>query len=365
MIVKDICKFLEDKYPLIYKEDYDNCGLLIGDNLQTVSNVLVTLDCTDEILDEAIKKNCELIICHHPIIFKGIKKITGANYTEKIIRKAIKNDISIYAIHTNLDNHHRGVNRKIAEKLGLINYQILAPKKQLINKLIVHTPINSAKKVREALFEAGAGNIGNYSNCSFNTTGEGTFKGNEKSNPTIGEKESLENISEIKIEVIFPLHKKAEVLAKMLSVHPYEEVSYEITTLENFHQNIGSGMFGNLEKEMNSVDFIQFLKQQMQTNCVRHTNLINKKIKTVAFCGGSGSFLLGNARRVKADIYISADFKYHEFFDSENDIIIADIGHYESEQFTSELLADILKENFTKFATHLSDINTNPIHYSL
>lgn len=364
MMVKDICNFLESKFPIAYKEDYDNCGLLIGNSRQKVSNVLVTLDCTEEILDEAIKKKCELIICHHPIIFKGIKKLTGANYTEKIVSKAIKNDISIYAIHTNLDNHHEGVNKKIAQKLGLINHQILAPKKHIINKLTLHSPINSADKVREVLFEAGAGNIGNYSNCSFNTIGEGTFKGNEKSNPTIGEKETLQNQSEIKIEVIFPLHKKTEVLQKMLYAHPYEEVSYEITTLENFHQNIGSGMFGHLEKEMNSIDFINFLKQRMQTNCVRHTKLENKTIKTVAFCGGSGSFLLSNARRVNADIYISADFKYHEFFDSENDIIIADIGHYESEQFTSELLADILKENFTKFATHLSDINTNPIHYS-
>jgi dinuclear metal center YbgI/SA1388 family protein len=345
MTVKDICKFLEDRFPISYKEDYDNCGLLIGNNQQKVSNILVTLDCTDEILDEAIKKKCELIICHHPIIFKGLKKLTEANYTEKIVSKAIKNEISIYAIHTNLDNHHEGVNKKIAEKLGLVNYQILAPKKHIINKLTVHSPINSAEILREALFEAGAGDIGNYSNCSFNTIGEGTFKGNQKSNPTIGEKETLQNQSEIKIEVIFPLHKKTEILQKMLSVHPYEEVSYEITTLENFHQNIGSGMFGHLEKEMKSIDFIKFLKERMQTNCVRHTNLKNKTIKTVAFCGGSGSFLLANARRVNADIYISADFKYHEFFDSENDIIIADIGHYESEQFTLDEIPQQRKYN--------------------
>ena len=364
MIVKDISSFLENKFPTTYKEDYDNCGLLIGDYNQKVSNVLISLDCTDDIINEAIKKKCELIVCHHPIIFKGIKKITGENYVEKLIIKAIKNNISVYAIHTNLDNHNEGVNKKIAEKLGLINFQILAPKKQLIHKLVVHAPLESSEKIRNSLFEAGAGNIGNYSHCSFNTIGEGTFRGNEKSNPNVGEKGTLHNQSEIKIEVIFPSHKKSVILQNMLLTHPYEEVSYEISVLENYHQNIGSGMIGHLENEMKANDFIALLKQRMNTACIRHTKLENKTVKTVALCGGSGSFLLKNARRANADIYISSDFKYHEFFDAEKDIIIADIGHYESEQFTSELLANILKEKFTKFATHLSDINTNPIHYS-
>ena len=364
MKVKDISNFLEKRYPLIYKEDYDNCGLLVGDYNQSVSNALISLDCTIEVVNEAIKKKCEIIICHHPLIFKGVKKIIESNFTEKIIRKAIVNNISIYAIHTNLDNHYLGVNKKIGEVLNLSNCQILAPKKHVINKLSVHTPLEHADIVRKSLFDAGAGNIGNYDECSFNTVGQGTFKGNESSKPVIGEKNKAQNQTEIKIEVIFPIDKKTDIINKLVSVHPYEEVSFDIVTLENYHQNIGSGMYGHLENEMNAEDFITFLKEKMNTNCVRHTKLNNKLIKIVAFCGGSGSFLLKNARRIKADIFISADFKYHEFFDAENDIIIADIGHYESEQYTSILLADILKENFTKFATHLSDINTNPIHYS-
>ena len=281
MIIKDICDFLEKKYPVKYKEDYDNCGLLIGDFNQSVSNVLVSLDCTNEILDEAINKKCELIICHHPIIFKGIKRIVGSNYNEKIIRKAIVNNISIYAIHTNLDNHHLGVNKKISERLNLINCQILSPKKNVINKLIVHTPIESAEFVRKCLFEAGAGNIGDYSECSFNSKGEGTFKGNENSNPTLGEKNVFQKASEIKIEVIFPIHKKTEIIRELLSAHPYEEVSYEILSLENYHQNIGSGMIGYLKDEIKADEFIKLLKEKMNTNCVRHTNLNKKTIKTV------------------------------------------------------------------------------------
>ena len=364
MDISKITRFLETFAPLELQEGYDNSGLIIGNHSQKVTQALICLDCTEAVVDEAIEKGCELIICHHPIIFKGLKQLNGKNYIERIIIKAVQNNIAIYAIHTNLDNVYEGVNKKICERLGLVDCRILAPKNGHLNKLVVYSPIDHAEKIRTALCEAGAGSIANYDYCTFNSVGEGTFKGNESSKPVIGEKNKAQNQTEIKIEVIFPIDKKTDIINKLVSVHPYEEVSFDIVTLENYHQNIGSGMYGHLENEMNAEDFITFLKEKMNTNCVRHTKLNNKLIKTVAFCGGSGSFLLKNARRIKADIFISADFKYHEFFDAENDIIIADIGHYESEQYTSILLADILKENFTKFATHLSDINTNPIHYS-
>lgn len=364
MFIKDIIIYLENKFPLEIQEDYDNCGLIIGDENQKLTNVLITLDCTEDVLDEAINKKCELIICHHPIIFSGLKKITGRNYVERIVIKAIKSNISIYAIHTNLDNHHLGVNKKIADKLGLINNQILFPKKNIINKLTVHAPIDKAGEIRNALFDAGAGNIGNYSNCSFNTIGEGTFKGGKNSNPYKGEKEKYISDSEIKIEVVFPSYRKKIIINSLVNSHPYEEISYEISNLDNYHQNIGSGMFGQLEKPVKAKEFLQLLKKKLNTECIRHTNIFNKTIKKVAVCGGSGSFLLERAKNINADIFITSDFKYHEFFDSDQQIIIADIGHYESEQFTSELLGEILKENFTKFATHLSEINTNPINYS-
>ena len=364
MKVSDITSFLENKFPLEIQENYDNSGLLIGSFNQNINNVLVSLDCTNEVLDEAIKKKCELIICHHPIIFKGLKKITGKNYVERIILKAIKNNISIYAIHTNLDNHYEGVNKKIAQKIGLSNCKILAPKKHLINKLIVHSPLESAEKIRNELFENGAGEIGNYSNCSFSSTGDGTFLGNIDSNPNKGKKLEFNTEREVKIEVIFPIYKTAKILDSLLQVHPYEEVSYQINTLENIHQNIGSGMFGELELPVIAEEFIIQLKQKMKTKCVRHTNLNKKYINKVAICGGSGSFLIENAKKINADIFITSDIKYHDFFEADNQIILADIGHYESEQFTSELLVSILKENFTKFATHLSETYTNPINYS-
>jgi dinuclear metal center YbgI/SA1388 family protein len=363
MKINDIITYLESFAPLQLQEDYDNSGLITGDKNWITSSALICLDCTEEVVDEAIEKSCNLIIAHHPIVFSGLKSITGKNYIERTIIKAIKNNIAIYAIHTNLDNVKHGVNWTIAQKIGLLNSKILRPKTDYIKKLTFYCPISDSQQLKEKLWQAGAGKIGNYSHCSFSSLGEGTFMGNDNSSPVLGEKNKLHKEKEEKIEMILPSYSKNKILSTLFAEHPYEEVAYELHHLENVNQDIGSGMYGILTEPMETNDFLKHLKEVMQTDCIRYTNIHKKYIKTVAVCGGSGSFLLDDAKAIKADIFITADFKYHQFFDADKAIIIADIGHYESEQFTKELICGVLNKKFTKFATHLSGIITNPINY--
>lgn len=363
MKIKDITNCIEEIAPLSYAEDFDNVGLLIGDFDTNVTGVLVTLDTLETIIDEAIEKKCNLIVSFHPIIFSGLKKLNGKNYVEKVVLKAIKNDIAIYAMHTALDNSIIGVNAKICEILGLINTKILIPQKHTIKKLTTYAPIKNAEKVRQALFDAGAGMIGNYENCSFNTNGIGTYKGNENSNPSIGEKGEIHSEKETLISVIFEKHKEQNILAELFKAHIYEEVAYDIVEITNLNQEIGLGMIGELEKEINEIDFLKFVQKTMNSKGIRHSKLIDKPIKRVAVLGGSGSFAINNAIQSGADIYITSDIKYHEFYKAENKLVIADIGHYESEQFTKNLLVDILTKKFPNFAIILSQKNTNPIYY--
>ena len=363
MKIKDVTNYIEELAPLAYAEDFDNVGLLVGNYQTEVKGVLVTLDTLEETVDEAIAKNCNLIISFHPIIFSGLKKLNGNSYVEKAVLKAIKNDIAIYATHTALDNSNKGVSAKICEVLGLQNTKVLIPKKGIVKKLTTYIPKDYLEKVRQALFEAKAGNIGNYDHCSFTNIGEGTFKGNENSNPVLGKKGELQKEEEIQLTITFEQKNEAAILEALFENHPYEEVAYEITTTENVHQNIGMGMIGELEKPLEEKDFLVYLKKTMQTDCVRYSNLLHKKIHRVAVLGGSGSFAISNAIKEKADAYVSADFKYHDFFKAENKILLADIGHYESEQFTKRLLVDYLTKKFSNFAIVLSEKSTNPIYY--
>ena len=363
MKIKKITDFLEDYAPLDYQESYDNSGLIVGDKNTKVKGVLITLDCTEDIIDEAIARNCNLVIAHHPIIFTGLKKLNGSNYIQRTVIKAIKNDIAIYAIHTNLDNVHNGVSAKIAEKLGLENCRVLAPKSDLLRQLVVYCPTKNAEKLKTALFNNGAGAIGDYDQCSFTSVGRGTFNANENCNPFVGKIGELNTENEERIEVVYPKYKEKAILNAMQIAHPYEQVAYQIYVLENKHQLVGSGIVGELKEAVRTEAFFQHIKNNMKANSVRYSSLVKKEVRRVAVCGGSGSFLLKNAKAVGADIFITADFKYHEFFDAENDIVIADIGHYESEQFTKDLIYDLLTKNFTKFAVRLSKVNTNPIKY--
>lgn len=363
MTVKEITNIIEDFAPLNYAEDFDNVGLLIGDATAEVTGVLATLDTLENVVDEAIEKNCNLILSFHPIIFSGLKKITGRNYVERVVLKAIKNDIAIYSMHTALDNSNKGVNAKICEVLGLTNTKILIPQKGTIKKLTTYAPKNEAELLKEALFIAGAGTIGNYSNCSFTTNGLGSFKPNTNANPTIGKIGETKTEEETQINVTFEKAKETAILKALFKNHSYEEVAYEITTLENTNQNIGMGMVGELENALNEVDFLQEVKNKMNVDYIRHSNLLNKKIKKVAVLGGSGSFAINAAKAVGADIFITADLKYHQFYEAENKLILVDIGHFETEQFTKNLLVEILTKKIPNFAISLSESITNPIKY--
>lgn len=363
MKIRDITNAIAAFAPLQYQESYDNAGLLFGSPDWEVTGVLLTLDATEEVIDEAIARKCNLVVAHHPIVFGGLKKINGNNYVERVAIKVIKNDIAVYAAHTNLDNVRNGVCEMMARRLSLQHCSVLAPKKELLRKLYTFVPQADAEKVRSALFAAGAGHIGAYSECSYNAEGTGTFKGGMDTNPYAGKPGERHNEPETKVEVIFPLYLETNVIRALQENHPYEEVAYDVVRLENVYEQVGSGLIGELKEEMDEETFLRWVKQQFDTGCVRYTALRGKPVKKVALCGGAGSFLLKKAIAAGADAYISADFKYHEFFDAENQIVIADVGHFESEQFTVELFYHILTEKFRNFAPLKSTIRTNPVNY--
>ncbi len=363
MKLQEITDCLEAYAPLALQESYDNAGLICGSKDMDITAALICLDSTEAVIDEAIERGCNLVIAHHPIVFSGLKKFNGKNYVERVIIKAIRNNIAIYAAHTNLDNVHNGVNAKIAEKLGLINCTVLAPQKNVLKKLVTFCPEAKAEEVRTALFNAGAGHIANYDECSFNTSGTGTFRAGAGSDPFVGEIGKQHQENEVRIETIYPQHIENQLLKTLFDAHPYEEVAYDLLPLSNTHNRIGAGLVGELPEEINEMDFLKHLKTIMKADSLRYNDLRGKKVKKIAICGGSGSFLLGDAIKSGADVFVTADFKYHQFFDAENRIIIADIGHYESEQFTVELFYEILKKKFSTFALLISTINTNPIKY--
>lgn len=363
MKVKDIIAPIERMAPVSYQESYDNAGLIVGEYNQEVSGVLICLDVIESVIDEAVEKGANLIIAHHPIVFKGLKRFNGSNYVERTVIKAIQNNIAIYAAHTNIDSVKGGVSDKICDLIGLKNKKILSPLQDDLKKLVTFVPKDYAEKVRTALFEVGAGCIGNYDSCSFNAEGSGTFRGGEGTNPFVGEKGKVHMEAELRIETVFPSHLKGKVIGALLDAHPYEEVAYDIYAIENDNPEVGLGMIGELEKAEESIEFLKRIKTIFKTGCIRHTDLVKKEIKKVAVCGGSGSFLLRKAIAKKADVFVTGDFKYHEFFDAEGKIIIADIGHFESEQFTRDIFYEIVTKNFPNFAVHISEINSNPINY--
>jgi dinuclear metal center YbgI/SA1388 family protein len=345
------------------QEDYDNAGLLTGQASWPCTGVLCTLDVTPEVIREAVSKKCNLIVAHHPIVFKGLKRLNGKNYVEQVIIEAIKNDIAIYAAHTNLDNVLLGVNGKIAEKLGLQNLSILQPKAKQLRRLITFAPLDKAEEVRKGVFAAGAGHIGKYAECSFNSEGTGTFKAEEGADPYVGEIGKRHEEKETKIEIVYPFYLEDQVVAALIKHHPYEEVAYDIFTMDNVHFGIGAGIIGELEQEVEEEAFLHMLKQTFNCGSIRHTALLGKPVKKVAVCGGAGAFLIRKAAQKGADVYITSDVKYHEFFDAEGKLLLVDIGHYESEQFTTDLLCDLLLQKFPTFAVLKSGVNTNPVRY--
>lgn len=363
MIVKDILSCLTQVAPLSWQESYDNAGLQVGDENAEVSKALIALDVTEALIDEAVAKSCNLIISHHPLIFRGLKHLTPKSPIERAVTKAIKNDIAIISMHTNLDNSCLGVNRRLGEMLGLKNLRILQSMSCRLMKLVVFCPSDYAEKVRSAMFEAGAGCIGNYDSCSFNAAGQGSFRAGEETHPFVGEQGKLHLENEIRIETVVPDHLLNRVVAAMLEAHPYEEVAYDIYQLQNGFEMAGSGMVGEFENEMSETDFLNLVSDTIGTPCLRHSALSGRMIKRVALCGGAGSFLMGDAKRVQADAFLSADMKYHEFFEPDGNILMVDGGHFETEQFTKELIRDLIKKNFSTFAAEIAETNTNSVHY--
>lgn len=354
---------LESIAPLAYQESYDNAGLLVGSQSHDITSALITLDVTEAVLDEAISLGCGLVISHHPLIFKGIRRITGSNEVERCLIKALQNDVAIYAAHTNLDSITGGVNSKIAEKIGLQNCRILAPAKNQLLKLVTYVPGTHLEPVRSALFAAGAGVIGNYDQCSYSSAGEGTFRGNEASQPFVGTRGELHTEPELRLETIVPRPRVSKVVGALLKAHPYEEVAYDLVPLENDLPTVGAGMIGELAVPCDEKALLGQIKQSFGCQLIRHTALLERKVKKIALCGGSGSFLVSKAIAEGAELFVSADFKYHDFFEAEKKIVLADIGHYESEQFTKEVLKEVVLKKFPTFALHLSSVKTNPVWY--
>lgn len=363
MNIKDVCVYLESIAPLALQESYDNSGLIVGNENNPVTGILITLDSTEAVIQEAIDKNCNLVIAHHPIVFSGLKKITGKNYIERTVIKAIQHDVAIYAAHTNMDNIAGGVNEMIAQKLELENVRVLAPKGSSLKKLVTYCPLEKADAVREALFHAGAGHIGNYDSCSFNLEGTGTFRASAMAQPYVGEIGALHTEKEIRIETVYPFYLEKSILSALFKAHPYEEVAYDIYVLDNKNALVGSGAIGELKAAMPIQDFLKMIKNVFHAGAIRYTRPVTDMVKTIAVCGGSGSFLLSDAIKSGADVFVTADFKYHQFFDAEDKIVIADTGHFENEQFTKELFYEFLKKKNYTFAVHLSKVDTNPINY--
>lgn len=363
MKIKEIVSALERFAPLPLQDGFDNAGLQIGLTEVEATGALLCLDVTESVLDEAIALGYNLIVSHHPLIFKGYKSITGSNYVERCILKAIKNDIVIYAAHTNLDNAPQGVNFKIAEKIGLKNVRILEAKENALIKLVTFVPVSEATKVRKALFDAGCGNIGKYDSCSYNIEGEGTFRAQESAHPYCGRIGELHAEKEVRIETILPAYRKEKVIKALLSAHPYEEAAFDMYPLQNKWLQAGSGVIGELENPEKDLDFLKRIKNTFKADCLKYNNLTGKKIQTVALCGGSGAFLMPLAIRNQADVFITGEIKYHEYFGHEEDILLAEIGHYESEQYTKEIFYTIIRGLFPNFKVQLTTVNTNPIKY--
>ncbi len=363
MKLKDLCSYLDTIVPLSFQESYDNSGLQVGLPEREISSALITLDVTEEVIDEAISEKCDVIVSHHPLIFNGIKRISGKTFTERILYKAVKNDIAIYSAHTNLDIFNNSVSRKMAEKLNLKDVRVLSPLKNRLLKLVTYVPESHVDKVQSALFEAGAGVIGNYDRCGFSSTGTGSFRGNEKTKPFLGEKGTVSFEKEIRFETILYSHLKEKVIKALLEVHPYEEVAYDIYSLENDNIEIGLGCTGYLSEEISELDFLNHLSKVFDAKGIRFTKLTGKPVRKISLCAGSGISLLNNVISSGADVYITADIKYHNFFEADNRILLVDIGHFESEKFSTEILKDLIIKKFPKFAVRFSESNTNPINY--
>jgi dinuclear metal center YbgI/SA1388 family protein len=363
MKLKDLCSYLDSAIPLSFQEEYDNSGLQVGLPEREISSALVTLDVTEEVMDEAVAGKIDVVISHHPLIFNGIKSLAGKSYTERILYEAAKNDIAVYSAHTNLDAISNGVSRKMAEKIGLEEIGVLSPSGNKLLKLITYIPESHIEAVRDKLFESGAGVIGNYDQCGFATSGTGSFRANEMAKPFAGEKGKIHFEKEIRFETILFSHLKEKVIKALLDAHPYEEVAYDLYALENKNAEIGLGCVGKFHNPVSENEFLKLVCSVFNAKGIRYSKLTGKSVGKVALCGGSGASLINLAISSEADVFLTSDIKYHDFFKAENKILLIDTGHFESEKFSREILKDLIIKKFPKFAVRFSETNTNPINY--
>ncbi len=364
MLVKELLTVLDTIAPFSLQEHYDNSGLQVGKPDQEVSRGLVCLDVTPDVMTEALDKGCDLILSHHPLIFKGMTSLTGESMVEQVVMDAIRNNMVIVSLHTSLDNSFSGVNRRLAETLSLEQLQILQPVQEVLKKLVVFCPTGHAEKVRAAIFKAGAGYIGDYDCCSFNLEGQGSFRAGEDASPFVGNIQELHYESETRIETVFPSFLRQGVIAAMIESHPYEEVAYDVYSLENSYEKAGAGMVGELLEPLPPEAFLDMVKQRLKSSCLRHTPITSQEpVQRVAVCGGSGAFLISNAIKSGAQAFITGDVKYHQFLDAKDQILLVDAGHYETEQYTKALMVDIIQKKIINFALLISEVNTNPLNY--
>ena len=363
LLVKDICTCIEEFAPLSWQESWDNCGLLVGNPNRTVDKVLLTVDVTEAVVAEAIDVQAQMIVGHHPLMRSGVRQLTGCTNEQRAIALAIKHDVAIYAAHTNMDSAPGGVSYRMAARLGLADLQVLSPQEAGLQKLVTFIPASHFEQVRQAIFEAGAGHIGNYDSCGYSVEGKGTFRALDDATPFVGSQGTLHTESEIRFETVFPSYLNRQIVTALMGSHPYEEPAFDIYALQNTDTRVGLGVVGLLPSPMSELHFLEKLKETFLSPVIRHTNLKNREILRVALCGGSGYSLLTHAIRSKADVYVAADFKYHQFAEAEQDILVADIGHYESEQFVKEIFYELLLKKFSNFAVHFSKVKTNPINH--
>lgn len=363
MKVREICAYLDTEIPVSFQESYDNSGLQIGDPEQEAGSALLALDVTEEVADEAIRNKCGIIFTHHPLVFNPLKKITGRNSSERVIIKCLKNNIAVYSAHTSLDITHSWVSRRMAENLGLEQIKVMVPLEKKLLKLVTFIPESHLDKVRDAIFNAGAGSTGNYDRCGFVAEGTGSFRGNEDSDPFVGEKGKMNFEKEVRFETVLFSHNRDRVVKALIDAHPYEEVAYDLYPLENRNIDSGLGCTGTLKDEMTEHEFIELVSRVFGSKGVRYSKLSGKPVRKVALCGGAGSSLLNDAVASGAAVFITADVKYHSFFDAEGRILLIDAGHYETEKFAVDILKELIIKKFPKFALRFSEINTNPINY--
>lgn len=363
MKIQEIVYELESMAPPALQEAYDNSGLMVGEPATECTGALLTLDITEAVIEEAAELGANLIIAHHPIWFQARKRLNGEDLVSRCILLAIRKNIALYSIHTNLDNVISGVNGVIAQKLGLKNVKILDPKPAVLSKLIVYVPKDFSDKLLNALFQAGAGKIGAYDECAFVSEGTGSFRPLDTANPYTGTIGQREQVIENRVEVVFPSWLKNRVIAAMYQAHPYEEVAWQLFRTENTLQEYGSGMVGELEFDLPKQEFLALVKKAFKTGGIRYSDKQGDYVRKIAVGGGACSFLIPNALRANADAFVTADISYHKFFDGEDRMMILDIGHFESEQFTPSLIHEVLSKKFANFALHLSKIRTNPVQY--